>query len=78
MEYVYEVKPRQNRTGVDLISDALPFGRLWFGGPNSTDNAVNFVKFYGRAADLSIRVFGLDGNLVNEYRQKKVGLSRDA
>jgi hypothetical protein len=24
----YEVRPRKNRRGVDLISDALPFGRL--------------------------------------------------
>jgi len=24
----YEVRPRKDRRGVDLISDALPFGRL--------------------------------------------------
>jgi hypothetical protein len=24
-----EVRPRRNKRGVDLISDALPFGRLW-------------------------------------------------
>jgi len=27
--YVYEVRPRKNKRGADLISDALPFGRLW-------------------------------------------------
>jgi len=27
----YEVRPRRNRRGVDLISDVLPFGRLWVG-----------------------------------------------
>ena len=26
---VYEVRPRKDKRGVDLISDALPFGRLW-------------------------------------------------
>jgi hypothetical protein len=26
--------------GVDLISDALPFGRLWFGEPNALNNAI--------------------------------------
>jgi hypothetical protein len=26
---VYEVRPRKDHRGVDLISDALPFGRLW-------------------------------------------------
>ena len=31
--HVYEVRPRKDRRGVDLISDALPFGRLWYDGP---------------------------------------------
>src|SRR4029453_2144424 len=26
---VYEIRPRADRKGVDLINDALPFGRLW-------------------------------------------------
>jgi hypothetical protein len=26
---VYEVRPRKDHRGVDLISDVLPFGRLW-------------------------------------------------
>jgi hypothetical protein len=26
---LYEVPPRKDHRGVDLISDALPFGRLW-------------------------------------------------
>ena len=26
----YEVRPRKDHRGVDLISDALPFGRLWY------------------------------------------------
>jgi hypothetical protein len=26
----YEVRPRQDHRGVDLISNALPFGRLWW------------------------------------------------
>src|SRR5262245_53797084 len=28
--HVYEVHPRRDRRGVDLISHVLPFGRLWF------------------------------------------------
>jgi len=27
--HVYELRPRSKKRGVDLISDALPFGRLW-------------------------------------------------
>jgi hypothetical protein len=26
----YEVRPRKDHRGVDLIADALPFGRLWY------------------------------------------------
>jgi len=26
---VYEVRPRKDRRGVNLVSDTLPFGRLW-------------------------------------------------
>jgi hypothetical protein len=28
----YEVRPRKDKRCVDLISDALPFGRLWAAG----------------------------------------------
>ena len=28
---VYEVRPRKDKGGLDLISDVLPFGRLWYG-----------------------------------------------
>ena len=33
--HVYEVRPRKDHRGVDLISDALPFGRLWLGDTNA-------------------------------------------
>ena len=28
---IYEVRPRKDKRDVDLISDALPFGWLWYG-----------------------------------------------
>jgi len=27
-QHVHEVRPRKDKRGVDLISDAIPFGRL--------------------------------------------------
>jgi hypothetical protein len=30
-DHIYEVRPRKDHRGFDLISDALPFGRLWYG-----------------------------------------------
>ena len=32
--HVYEVRPRKDRRGFDLISEGLPFGRLWYAEPN--------------------------------------------
>jgi hypothetical protein len=38
--HIYEVRPRKDHRGVDLISDVLPFGRLWYGEPNATDFVI--------------------------------------
>jgi hypothetical protein len=45
------VKPAQ----VNLISDALPFGRH-SGEPNAVANAYGYAKFYSRSQDAVIRV----------------------
>jgi hypothetical protein len=29
-KHIYDVRPRKDKRGVDLISDALPFGGLWY------------------------------------------------
>ena len=54
---VYEVRPRKDKRGADLISDALPFGRLRYGEPNAISNAVDYAKFYSRPHDAVIRVY---------------------
>jgi hypothetical protein len=38
-QHVYKIRPRKDRRGVDLVSDALPFDRLWYGEPNAVSNA---------------------------------------
>jgi hypothetical protein len=43
-KHIYEVRPRKDKRGVDLISDALPFGRLWYGGPNAVANAIGYAE----------------------------------
>ena len=42
---VYKVRLRKDHRGVDLISDALPFGRLWYGEPDAVSNAVVYARF---------------------------------
>jgi hypothetical protein len=50
--HVYEVRPRKDYRGVDLISDALPFGRLWYAEPNAVSNAIGYAKFRSRSHEL--------------------------
>src|SRR5262245_7800800 len=52
--HVYEVRPRKDRRGVDLISDVLPFACLWYGELNATSNAVDYTKFYRRTTLSSV------------------------
>jgi hypothetical protein len=28
--HIYQVRPRKDKRGADVISDVLPFGRLWY------------------------------------------------
>jgi hypothetical protein len=44
----YEIHPRKGHRGVDLISDALPFGRLWYDTP---DNAIGYAMHCSRSHD---------------------------
>jgi hypothetical protein len=52
-QHLYEVRPRKDKRGVDLISDALPFGGLWHGEPDAISNAIGSAKFYSRPALLA-------------------------
>jgi hypothetical protein len=56
--------PAQSHRGVDLISDALPFGRLWYGEPNAISNAIGYAKFRSRSHDAVIRVYVAAGNVI--------------
>jgi hypothetical protein len=55
--------------GVDLISDALPFGALWYGEPNAIANAISYAKFYSCSHDAVIRVFDQAGNVIETHEQ---------
>jgi hypothetical protein len=51
-----KVRLRRDHRGVDLISDALPFGRLWYDGQDAANNAIGYAKFYSRSHRAVIRV----------------------
>jgi hypothetical protein len=63
----YEVRPRPDKRGIDLISDALPFGRLWYDEPNAISSAVGYAKFYSRSPAAVIRVYDQAGNVIGTH-----------
>jgi hypothetical protein len=69
-QHVYEIRPRKDRRGVDLISDVLPFDRLWYGEPNAIAYAINYAKFYSRSHDAVIRVYDAAGNVIETHEHK--------
>ena len=74
--HVYEVRPRKDKRGIDLISDALPFGRLWYAEPNAISNAIDYAKHRSRSHDAVIRVYAcIMDELVNLVVQK-TGISQ--
>jgi hypothetical protein len=68
-QHVYEVRPRKDKRGVDLISDTLPFGRLWYVEPNAVSNAIGYAKFFSRSHDAVIRVYDEAGNVIETHER---------
>ena len=62
--HIYEVRPRKDKHGVDLISDVLPFGRLWYDTP---DHAIGYAHFYSRSHDAVIHIFDESGNVIETH-----------
>jgi len=65
--HVYEVRPRKDKRGADLISDALPFGRLWY---TNTLDAVEYAEFYSRSHHAVIRVYDAAGNVIETHEPR--------
>jgi len=57
----YEIRPRKDHRGVDLISDVLPFGRLWYDTP---DNAIDYAMHSSRSHHVVIRVYDPADNVI--------------
>jgi hypothetical protein len=70
LQHVYEVCPRPDHRGVDLISDALPFGRLWYGEPNGIANEIGHAKHRSPSHHTVIRVYDAAGNVIETHEHK--------
>ena len=66
-QHVYEVRPHKDRRGVDLISDVLPFGRLWYDTP---DHAISYAMHSNRPHHAVIRVYDAAGNVIEMHEHK--------
>jgi hypothetical protein len=64
---ICEVRPRSDHRGVDLISDALPFGRLWYGEPNAISNAIGYANHRSRSHHAVIRVYDETSNVIETH-----------
>ncbi|HEY2625925.1 MAG TPA: hypothetical protein VGI41_04135 [Candidatus Udaeobacter sp.] len=65
--HAYEVRLRKDKRGVDLISEKLPFGRLWYVKP---DDAIDYAKLYSRSHHAVIRVYDEAGNVIETHEHK--------
>jgi hypothetical protein len=68
--HVYEIRPRKDHRGFDLISDLLPFRRLWYAEPNAAANAVGYAKFYSRSHHAVIRIYDEAGKVIETHEHR--------
>ena len=67
--HVYEIRRRKDHRGVDLISDALPFGRLWY---EQAPDAVDYAKFFSRSYRAVIRVYDAANNVIETHEHTAI------
>ena len=70
VKHLYEVRARKDHRGLDLISDVLPFGRLWYGEPNAISNAIGYAQFFSRSHDAVICVYDESGSVIETHEHK--------
>jgi hypothetical protein len=68
--HAHEVRPRNDRRGFDLISDVLPFGRLWYDELNAAANAISYAAHYSRSHHAVIRVYDESGDVIDAHEHK--------
>jgi hypothetical protein len=73
--HTYEVHPRKDKRSVDLICDALPFGRLWY---DALDNAIGYATHSSRSHHAVIRDAGFVTSRVLNRNVKVTILSAPA
>ena len=69
VRFVIERQPsRKDHRGVDLVSDVLPFGHLWYGDPNAFSNAIGYAMHNSRSHGAVIYVYDDAGNVIETHK----------
>jgi hypothetical protein len=68
---VYEIRPRADKHGVDLVTAALPYSPMWYRGPKAIRDAINHAKFSSRSRDAAIRVYDEAGNVIETHEHAR-------
>ena len=65
----YEVRPRKDRDGFDLISKLFRYGPIWYAGPDAIRHAVAYAKYrsHFRSQRAIIRVLDDSGDVVQMH-----------
>jgi hypothetical protein len=66
---VYEIRPRKDRDGFDLISELFGYGPIWYAGPDAVRNAIAYAKYcaHFRSQRAIIRVLDDSGAVVEMH-----------
>ena len=62
-----QVRPRKDHRGVNLISDVLPFGRLWY---DKSDHAIGYAMRSSRSHNAVVRVYDDADNVIETHEHK--------
>ena len=66
---LYEVRPRKDRDGFDLINELFRYGPIWYAGPDAVRNAIAYAKYrsHSRSQRAIIRVLDDSGAIIQMH-----------
>jgi hypothetical protein len=67
---IYEIRPRADKHGVDLTSDALRYSPLWYRGPNAIMDAARYARSCSGSRPIVVRVYDSTGSLIETLEYK--------
>jgi len=66
----YEVRPRKDKDGFDLISKLFRYGPIWYAGPDAIRKAIAYAKYrsHSRSQRAVIHVLDDSGAVVQMHK----------